>query len=272
MKKTDFHDVVEFCDKRKFFIGEGTPTAKILIIGKECGWNKDLGEPTPENIKKQAKESVEYNLKCWRNLNGNLEQLKKDALKSWPNNPTWRNYETLVKSITGMKLAKYDFLDYCFITELSQIGMPYSKHNDITKESVKKREELFMHSFFQNFPVVVMTCGHYPTQEYKFDIENIFDVEWTKETKVLSKANYYNVHHGKTKNGQDKILIHTRQVSCGVTNQLLQDIGKVIRDFLWRTDNDFRWNNGGKDIYEKFQDDPEFMQSEEYQNYMNSLK
>lgn len=70
-----------------------------------------------------------------------------------------------------------------------------------------------------------MSCGHYP-KYFSFDIENIFGVKWTGKTDILSKGNYINVHYG-----QNKILIHTRQVSVGVTNRLLDEIAKLCKDF-----------------------------------------
>lgn len=230
MENTDFSNVLEYCSKEKFFLGEGSPTSRILIIGKECGWNnKKMPNPDKkENIILQEKCSTEHNLDCWLNGNGRLDQLKTDALKDWPNSPTWRNYQTLVQTIIGKEIPKYDFLDYSFITELSQICLPnsnYLKNNDLTKESIEKRKSLFKKDFFRKFPIVIMACGHYP-KKFNFDIEDIFDVKWTGETTILSKGNYYNVHYGKS-----KILIHTRQVSIGVTNQLLFEIAELCKKY-----------------------------------------
>lgn len=127
-------------------------------------------------------------------------------------------------------------MDYSFITELSQIHLPYSNTADEELKtarinSIDQRKELFKKDFFQNFPIVIMACGHYPTKEFNFDIEDIFDVDWNKETIVLSKGNYYNIHTGKCKNGKDKILIHTRQVTLGVTNQLLSNISEICKSY-----------------------------------------
>jgi len=123
------------------------------------------------------------------------------------------------------------------MTELSQIPLPNS---DFLKEkglddsiriaSVEKRKELFRQPFFRNFPIVIMACGHYP-REVKFDIEKTFNVEWTPETRVVSPQNYYNLHYGKILDGKDKILIHTRQVSMGVTNDLLSEIARECKKY-----------------------------------------
>lgn len=229
MENTDFKNVLEYCKNEKLFLGEGTPTSRILIIGKECGWNNDMpNSDEKKNIELQSKFSTEHNLDCWLNGNGRLNKLKTDALKTWPNSPTWRNYQMLVQTIIGKEIAKYDFLDYSFITELSQICLPTSRHlkdNDLTKESVEKRKLLFKKDFFQKFPVVIMACGHYP-KDFNFDIEDIFNVKWTEKTTVLSRGNYYNVHYGK-----NKILIHTRQVSIGVTNQLLSEVAEICKKY-----------------------------------------
>lgn len=231
MKSTDLKNVLEYCINGKLFLGEGTSTSQLLIIGKESGWNDKMPKSNSiKNILLQEKKSTEHNLKCWQNNNykGCLDQLKADALQDWPNSPTWRNYQVLVERIIGKKVGKYDFLDYCFISELSQINLPNSNHlgiNDLTRESVKKRELLFKQNFFQKFPIIIMPCGHYP-RDFDFSIEDIFDVKWTGETTVLSKGNWYNVHYGK-----DKILIHTRQVSMGVTKQLILEIADLCIEY-----------------------------------------
>ena len=92
MENTDFQKVLEFCEKEKLFLGEGTPTAKILLIGKECGWNDGMLNPDKkENIELQAQHSAEHNLNCWRNGNGCLDKLKADTLQFWANSPTAAN-------------------------------------------------------------------------------------------------------------------------------------------------------------------------------------
>jgi len=51
-------------------------------------------------------------------------------------------------------------------------------------------------------------------------------------------------------------------------------MGQVIREFFWKNDNDFRWNNGGKEIYDAFQNSVEYdyVNSPEYKKYMEDLK
>ncbi len=35
---------------------------------------------------------------------------------------------------------------------------------------------------------------------------------------------------------------------------------------------EFRWNNGGKEIYKELKNNPEFVKSNQYQEYMNRLR
>ena len=232
-----FQEVLKHCESNELFLGEGNPNAKILIIGKEVGG----GNPsTLKEIIECSDYDVKRNIETWNNPNGyNLQELKNNIFQKHKN-PTWTNYQKLVNGIIEKDLGKdnYNFLDYCFMTELSQIHLPNSNYGkDLTKEesqkikmiretNVQKRVELLSMPFFRNFPIVIMACGHYPSK-FNFDMEAIFDVEWTKETKVLSIGNFYNLH----KNGNDKILIHTRQVSSGVTDELLSEIAELCKPF-----------------------------------------
>ena len=240
----EFQEVLKNCESNKLFLGEGNPNAKILIIGKEVGG----GSPKSlEEIIKSSDNDAKRNIETWNNPNGyDLNKIKTDVFNDRKKRrmPTWDNYQKLVSKIIGKDLGKdnYNFLDYCFMTELSQIHLPNSNYDkNLTKEesqeiktirqkSVEERAKLLSMPFFRTFPIIIMACGHYP-REFNFDIKNIFSVEWTKETKELSIGNFYNLYYGKTKNGKDKILIHTRQVSLGVTNQLLFEVAELCKPF-----------------------------------------
>lgn len=52
---------------------------------------------------------------------------------------------------------------------------------------------------------------------------------------------------------------------------IVKQVNNIIRNYRWRNNPDFRWNNGGKEIYEKLQNDLEFEQSDEYKEYMKRL-
>ncbi|MDQ1151848.1 hypothetical protein QE382_003832 [Sphingobacterium zeae] len=235
-----FQNILKYCENSKLYLGEGNPNAKILIIGKEIGRAHEK-----EQILSVENSNVENdsNLRFWRErfekeyLNGYLNEIT-ERFKNKPNS-TWISYQKIVDSIisTESNEKKHDFLNHTYITELSQIHLPYSRQTtnyeliNARRESIDQRKKMFKQDFYQNFPIVVMTCGHYPTRDFDFDIEDTFNVRWDQKTITLSKGNYYNLHYGKTKLGEEKILIHTRQASLGVTNELLTTIGNLCRRF-----------------------------------------
>lgn len=234
-----FLEIVSYCNEHKLFIGEGNPNAKILIIGKEINDGKPEKDADADTwIKENSAKDVERNLDDWSKPDGyDLGKIKTDIFHK-ERNPTWTNYQKMVGGIIGHDLGRdnYNFLDYCFMTELSDIHLPNSNYHksfpEVSRQiedrrvlSVKERSKLFMMPFFRNFPIVIMACGHYP-KDLHFNIEDIFDVGWIKETMVLSTGNFYNEHYG---NG--KILIHTRQMSMGVSDELISKIASLCMPF-----------------------------------------
>ncbi len=219
------------------FIGEGNPNAKILIIGKEIGVCNHLSF---DDIVNHSLNDVKRNIKSWSSSIGYPLNSIKSHVFVHGRNPTWTNYQKLISHIIGRDLGQnnYDFLDYCFMTEMNDVHIPYSgygkmldnisqkKLEALRLESFANRAKLFTMAFFQNFPVVIMACGHYPTK-FAFDIESIFNVTWNSETKILSRGNFYNEHHG-----QNKILIHTRQMSSGISNRLIMEIGNLCHQMI----------------------------------------
>lgn len=240
MFKTEFKNAVEFCVKNGLYLGEGNPNSNILIVGKEIGLA--LEEDKTPSISK-SNEDNNQNLINWQTIidRDDLEVYLENIRNSFQETPnsTWNNYQKIVNTILGDDLSekKFDFLNSTFITELNQIRLSYSSQANTNElktarsNSIEKRKALFELDFFQNFPIVIMACGHYPTKEFNFDMEKIFNVKWDGTTVELSKNNYYNLHFGKTPNGKDRVLIHTRQVSMGVTNELLKTIGEISKPF-----------------------------------------
>lgn len=236
----DFLEVLEYCKDEKLYLGEGNPNAKILLIGKEAGFNRAEGpllanaENKKEWLLKFSQETALNNLDRLENdyhLNG-LPQLKKDI----GSNPTWRSYQRLVNLINGIEKkdipkggkGDWDFLDNSFISEINQIRLPksnYLEENDISdsirKESVEKRAKLFQQSFFRKFPIVIIATGpdyldNSKNGKYKYDfnIEREFNVKFKELITIQekgSKTRWYNVH--REIEGERRIVIHTRQLS-----------------------------------------------------------
>lgn len=63
-------------------------------------------------------------------------------------------------------------------------------------------------------------------------------------------------------------MIHALKVICRAIHNYRC---RTDLNYRWRKDPDYRWNNGGKEIYERIQNNPEFLQSFEYQEYIDSL-
>lgn len=270
----EFFGILDYCRKENLFLGEGTPNADILIIGKECGFNKEKSDRLKkvkqigclESLKKEildiSKEEVKSNLDRLSDdyLNKGLPKLKEDI----GSHPTWRNYHRLVSLINGVDKGQitkggrndWDFLDSCFITELSQIQLPNSnylkkeiKSDKIRRDSIAKRSEMFHEAFFRRFPIVIVAVGpdyiKKGKYKYEFDIEREFKVEYDKnpihfKVEVSKKTNrqstrWYNVH--KSTNGTSRLVIHTRQLSTvGEPNEslypLLDRIANTCREFI----------------------------------------
>jgi len=295
MKNADLQKVLEFCENEKLYFGEGNPNAKILFIGQEIGYGLEklkYKQPNFAEIKEKSEKEINQNLRFWqeRCQSNYVEQYLQDIERLFREKPnrTWENYQKIVNVILGRDIneKQHDFLNYSFITEYSQLSLPKSQYrpkemdkkefDKKKKESINERKALFSQEFFQNFPIIIMACGHYPTKLFPMDIETVFGVKWCGESKGKI-GNYYNLHQG-----ENKILIHTRQVSMGVTNELLFEIAELCKPIYDKhiecemakilNAAEKRWNNGGKEIYEAMQNNPDFIHSPEYKKYMENLE
>lgn len=231
MYKKDF---IEFIEKgiNNFYVGTGNPNSKILIIGKESAIEtNDL----------QSFEWYGNNAKDWKNHieNKTCEVLeyfvdKKHPLrKSWGKN-TWSKYQKLSDYILEKESEnfKVDFLKHIFTSEIND--SPSKTTSKADKKNISSRKEILKKSkFIQNFPVVVLACSNYITNdENSREINDIFEVEYIGGeigTKFYSAGNWYFLHYNKNKT---KLVIHTRQLSTNVNNELLKDLAEIIRKHL----------------------------------------
>ena len=102
------------------------------------------------------------------------------------------------------------------------------------KSGLNERKEMFKNSdFIQNFPVIVLACSDYIRNDNENrEIDNVFEVtfdnhELTKYS--FSKGNWFFTHHNKDKS---KLVIHTRQLSSDVNNNMLKEMGEIIKQHL----------------------------------------
>ena len=254
-----FKQVVQYCKENNLFVGYGNPNGKVLVIGKEAA---HIGkEETTENLEKKKEELFQSNVSQWEHILSTNEVPnydgerpishenplyaygnqfnKKDVRKEGkPYNggtsSTYLNYEKLYEQLflQGEKLKKINFQKEFFITELSDYPTKESyKDKEIEalrKQSIEERKPLFALPFFKEFPIVIVAAGHYP-KRYKFDMQQIFDVQWEGKPIKVGEKYWYNLHFSKD---NKRILIHTRQLSNRVSNELIAAIANEAKKFL----------------------------------------
>lgn len=123
-----------------------------------------------------------------------------------------------------------DFEDMAFCTELNNVLGPHSK--DVDKSTIPLKRQLFKESdFIQSFPVVILACGSYiVNQGDNRQIDDTFSVHYVEQENSDAKQEFW-IHKSNDSN-TPKLVIHTRQLSGAITNDLLQAIGAQIQKFL----------------------------------------
>ncbi|MBP1645226.1 MAG: hypothetical protein H6Q16_801 [Bacteroidetes bacterium] len=227
-----------------------------IIIGKECAIDAEMNrEHYLRDIVHNAddwKNNIKNNTSC-ENVDNWLhkqnprynplypykgQEYKKRSIDKNGNtraktgtSATWYNYQKLFNLIMDTtENSKISFHEYCFTTELSQL--PGKRSNDIDENdrinSIKKRSKLFSKDFFQQFPIVIVACGHY-VRDYNINIEEIFNVKWQGNTIDIDQ-NWMNVHYQVS--GNPKLLIHTNQLSMNISDKLLTKIAEECTTFI----------------------------------------
>lgn len=209
------------------YIGQGNPNAKILIIGREHGFNSI----------EQRNLEIEKNHEQWirivsgdestelgyspRHCYAQREQKFRIAPTTGGTSATWYVYQKMINSIIPhpMPLNKLDFFEYSFITEFSAVNRGNNSDNNevdilATATSIAERTPLLSSAFYRTFPIVILSCGDYFDQ-YKINIERMFDVKWEGQTREVllrnGKKAWLNMHYS---NDRRRIVIHTWQASA----------------------------------------------------------
>ncbi len=248
MYSKEFKKLVEQGLSKKTFIGFGNPNAKILIVGKEVS-NSD---------EKDGMDFYNKNAEIWKfNIERNIKQADvkdrynplfayKGLTRGQNKSNTWRNYQKLYDIIFDIDKnlnneSMLNFQTKFFITEMSEI--PAKTTNSAQKkkefkESLERRKNEFFkeNDFIKKFPVIILACSNYIwNKENDWQINNIFDVTYD-ENKIYSKGVYefssknrFWTHYNET---GKKLVIHTRQLSNNVRNDMLLEMGKLIKQHL----------------------------------------
>ncbi len=216
MKYTkEFKEILTICQKEQEFVGLGNPNAKILFIGKESKVREKHG--TAESWINKCDYSKPHSI---------------------GKNPTWKRYEKLYDFLGIKDKEKEDitFVKNVFTTELNNgVARTTSeaKRNKEFDKNLQKRKDIFFQSeFIQNFPIVVICASD---EKYikgsQGEVCDLFGVEYGNIIEC-SKTNKAYIHYAKKEaKVYPKLLIHTRQLTNGASNALLEKIAKTIKDF-----------------------------------------
>ena len=254
-----FKQVVQYCKENNLFVGYGNPNGKVLVIGKEAA--HVAKEDLADHLEKKKEELLQSNVAQWEhilstgevpNYDGERPISDENPLYAYGNqfnkrdirkegkpynegtSSTYLNYEKLYEQLflQGEKLKKINFQKEFFITELSDYPTKES-YNDkeieaLRQQSIEERKPLFELPFFKDFPIVIVAAGDYPIK-YKFDMQQIFDVQWEGKTIQVGEKYWYNLHFSKD---NKRILIHTRQLSNSFSGELIVAIANEAKKFL----------------------------------------
>lgn len=221
------------------YVGTGNPLSQILIIAKE---------PSLDRNKVQDKVHIELldkNLELWqKDKNKTLEEIpyrgefsplypykgqelkKNNGKDNWGTSVTWMNYQKLYNQIFQSS-AVINFHENIFITDLNSTPSPKTKNANI--DSVENRKEFISYSkFFQNFPIIILDgVGYLKISKEQNEIENIFKVNYIKN--IGNEREPIWVHINKE---TSRLLINTYQMSINVSQNRLELIGGLIRNFM----------------------------------------
>lgn len=232
----NFRNLVEKCLQTGQYVGLGNPNARILFIGKEAGMNSNS-------------KIIDGSAQSW--LNGNdysIHELKDADIKLKNKNHTWQRYQKLFELIFFEHLSKDEFkkkdnyeitfVNQVFTTELSNLPATNTrdakKLTDFKTELQRRKEIFWTDEFIQQFPIVVITAADPKYIEtFPGEVCKMFDVEFTPKPENITSEKIW-IHYavqGKSK-VYPKLVIHTRQLTNGAKNQLIEELAIIIREFI----------------------------------------
>lgn len=226
------------------YIGTGNPNADILIIGKECSVDDINSE--------QFKFELMGNFRAWqkkRNYNQDDvpefnnwndydplfpykgQNFKIDNKQNRGTSRTWYNYQKLINYVCNKQSnTEIDFHKDVFITEVN--STPSRKTVDADVSSIDFRKATILKSdFIQSFPIVIISgVGYFNISNNVNEIEEIFNVQYLERKLANGKESQPYWIHTNKENRPYKLLINTYQLSMGISDDLLQEIAKLIRE------------------------------------------
>lgn len=234
-----FLEYLATCMENLQICGQGNPDADILIIGQEQSSDEDLSEP--EKYGEHLKSLIRNYDLCIRENLCNQEKYssrlrpKVDPRTGKKIADTWLNYQKLIASIypqNQVQSGYVDFENFAFTTELGNKARKHSVRDSLTMNDIADRLVVLKQSeYIQSFPIVILACSDYiRNNEEVRDNDKTFHVEFCKEYGKKESKNRFWTHIDK--GNPKRLVIHTRQFSNGISNDMIKCIACVIRTHI----------------------------------------
>ena len=231
-----FKEFLEECKKNNQICGAGNPYAHILLVGQEHRADE------PINNDKDWQDYLNKNYRyCEIDNPWIIKDENSDSWRKYQNStPTWSSYQRLIdgvflerhkRALQGEKDFEFDV----FTTEMNNEAKPSSRvkgeERKKLRERIEARLKVFKHSdYIKSFPVIILACGGYiRNDKKKREIDNTFHVTFSQRYDY-SIGNWFCTHYDDV--NQSRLVIHTRQLSNGVSYEMIDEMAKVIGDHL----------------------------------------
>ena len=233
----EFNELIETSIEGGQYVGLGNPNAKILIVGKEAG--------SPVGV-----ESTHGSVTAWKNKGDYCVRFKPIEDKIRSKRHTWQKYQKLYEMILDklkieekvQKEEEYEitFVGNIFTTELSNLPAPKTieaKKQDSFKAELEKRKAVFWKSeFIKQFPIVIIVAlDNKYIETYSGEVCELFDVQLSHQN-IGDNSDKCWIHYAEEHKNSifPKIVIHTRQLTNGASNELLDKIAGEVKEFVER--------------------------------------
>jgi hypothetical protein len=232
-----FEEFLNECKKNNQICGAGNPYAQILLVGQEHRAKERIN--SVEAWKEYLRNNYRY---CEKDNPWIITDENSDLWRKYQNStPTWSCYQRLIEKALGERKKRVlqgdkDFEFDAFTTELNNEAKPSSRvkgknEREKLRERIEARLKVFKHSdYIKSFPVIVLACGGYIRNNDKVrEIDDTFHVTFSKRYDY-STGNWFCTHYDDT--NPKRLVIHTRQLSNGVSYEMIDKMASVIRDHL----------------------------------------
>jgi len=223
--KDCFKQLVKKSADNNVYIGTGNPNSKILFVGKERSGEDEYCKQFGYAKWWLDELNKSDHFKLTFDKNWLFEKGKKEG---W----MWRKYQKIYENFCPQNEKDIHFENKVFTTEMNI--HPSKESRDAPKTGLQERKNTFFKShFIQQFSVVILSVGPYGRNGYfenPQEFYELFDVTWKPMNPYNNtKRQWYFTHYNSDRT---KLVIHTRNLSGDVSDDLLKEIGNVIKVFI----------------------------------------